>query len=350
MNYNYAEFISEYQKMYGAVDPGFLYDCIQEALGVTKPMSATYTYSDLLTVHDRAVIRKYEAHRGRKIPEGINRVIPGLAQKGLWFRASSYHFRGGWIEAASRAAVEQYPLSEILDDLVPALVNLGDVVITQNEKGTIDLSPGEHERFCDHYARFGPMGLKFRDAWEIVTWPLEHSAEVTIDPLRDVRIEMLEYFGKNLKPGKYLVRKPLSEVIPITRSTREKASVLDLDALYLGYREHGIEAAFTAVSFSLVARRLAQRVEVMSGLEEIEKAFMRSRPKLSMEVGGLSVIWAPNSLIDAAYLYLFKTSMEGGYRICADPKCGELFQGKGRQIYCSLKCQRRHRQERHRGK
>lgn len=350
MKMNYAEFTAEYQRRFKSVNFGFVHGCIKEALGIDKPMIAIYTEKDLLEVHDAAVIRKYEAEKHEKRPETVNRILPGLAQKGLWFRASSYHVVDGWIEATPEATIEQYPLSEVLKDLTPAMAALGeDVVFTQDEDGNLELSPKEHKRFCKFYARFGPLGLGFRNAWEIVTWPLGHKAEVTVDPLRDERIEILEHFGANLKPGKYLVKKPLSEVIPVSPGRpRAKASVLDFDALYRGYREQGFEAAFAVVHFSLAARRLARRIEDPSCLEELEEAFMHSRPRLSMDGGGLSVAWEPNALIDAAYINLFEVSTAKGYKVCADPKCGHLFESSGKTKYCSKRCQQRHAQERHR--
>ncbi len=255
MKMNYAEFTAEYQRRFKSVNFGFVHGCIKEALSIDKPMIAIYTEKDLLEVHDAAVIRKYEAEKHEKRPENINRILPGLAQKGLWFRASSYNFVDGWIEATPEATIEQYPLSEVLEDLIPAMTALGeDVVFTQDEDGNLELSPQEHERFRRFYARFGPLGLGFRNAWEIITWPLGHKAEVTVDPLRDEHIEILEHFGANLKPGKYLVKKPLSEVIPVRpdepkAKAKAKASVLDFNALYCGYREQGFETAFAVVHF-----------------------------------------------------------------------------------------------------
>lgn len=374
---NYAD-LTNYLRNEGYA-PGYILNILKD-LGYSSPLDRDYNETDLRKVREEAIVRRHEARKGSKSEVHI---IPSLAQGGLWFKASHYRVdKNGWIEAAPGAKVEQYPLDEVLDKLVPDLENLGEhaelvQVLREERKGPvpqdeneddaewtsslpeeeiIKLSPKSEDAFIDFYNRYGPLGLAFRDIWEIRVRTLDGRTEIATDPFGMRRVPLKEHFGDRLKPGKYSKKQPIEEILPGTRASTKHQPTgykLDFHSLCLCYREHGYDAALAAAGFKLCAREIAQGPGIFWGQtpRHMEEAFLHSRPEINY-VDGIAkpkLTWRPNSLLDAAFLHLFKVALTSGYRICKDPKCGKLFriiQGRGRpREYCSKRCQERHIKE-----
>lgn len=360
--------------------PSFIHDLLKD-LGYPRPMDMEYTEADYRRILEEAFIRRDKArnwqYKGEyKGEKSEVRLIPSLAQDGLWFRAAPYRIRDGFIEPSSKAKEEEYPLKpEILDRVVPDLVKLGmNVQLVQKGK-EIHIGPESIEAFLNFYNTYGPLGLDFRDVWAIWHKPLEGRVVVNLHPTLPLRKDLRKHF-KNCEYDKFAYWTPV-------KGTEGKNEILwfkfDRQSFLRHYREPEFAAAQEAMHFSFCARqimqgdledlppgRIKERIDDYSYLilqgdlpnpvalvifTLIERAFLHSRPHISY-VGGrskLKLSWRPNSLLDAAYLHLFKLILEGEYRICKDPKCGRLFKfvrGRGRpRKYCSNRCQARHGME-----
>lgn len=318
-----------------------------------------------------------------------------LPQTGTWFKAK-YAVQERWIEAVPGSSVSSYNFEEKLDSIVNDLKKLGEILegYEKNLNDPINNLPKKaingFVRFFDNY---GPLGIKLRGIYEYIFHPIGGTLLAIIHPCEDMGVDVKRYLKDWLKDEEYRVKPAKTSTGPAEPSseTREDEFSDETDDSASSYTdeeklwkeiEDFIEAGERGelkeyYNFEEERYLLAYREEIgnvaqaiidfyrifSTGLrgdgdnmpDELNKSLhyakqvIKTRSRVPLAV---RIYRYPNSLIDAAYLHMVEMLVRGGARICADPKCGRIFQLEDkvgrRKMYCSRSCSDRYRKERQR--